>query len=322
MGKLLFSLGIIIGALVIGQIVFRGVRNKQQSAIKKAETIVFRLRDVAFFGMGPLLTIIAMWMVDISNISIIAVPFLGLGALLFGSFAALAASSVLKHTRKQKGAMFASGSCSNIGTIGALLCFTFFGEAGFAYTALYKIFELPYYYLVLYPIARGFSDQAASAKTENKLLRLLKDPIIVLYFSGILIGFLLNFFHVPLPAVFREISSYLVPVSSLLMITAIGYTMRFSKIGHYLKEITAISIIKYLLTPTLIITVSLILGLDKIANGILFASLVFLSALPSGFNSLIPAQLYHLDIDLANSNWIVTTGLLVIVVPVIWLFVG
>ena len=176
--------------------------------------------------------------------------------------------------------MFASGSCSNIGTIGSLLCFTFFGNAGFAFAALYKIFELPYYFLVLYPVARSFSDQVVEVK-GNKFIQIIKDPIIILYFTGLITGLLLNLFKVPQPQVFRDINSLLVPISSFLLITAVGYTMRFSKIGDYLKEITAISIIKYLLTPTLIVSISLILGLDKIADGMLFASLVFLSALPA-----------------------------------------
>jgi len=54
-------------------------------------------------------------------------------------------------------------------------------------------------------------------------------------------------------------------------------------------------------------------------DGTLFKALVIMSALPVGFNALIPINMYGLDKNLGNSNWIVTTVSLVVVVPVVYI---
>jgi len=321
MGRLIFSLIVIIGGLTLGQIVYKVTKSKSETIRKKIEKTVFFFRNIAFLGLGPFLSMSAFWIVDIRNISIVAVPFIGLGALVLGSVSALVLGKIFKHSRQQKGSMFSCGSSSNIGTIGSLICFAFFGELGFAFCGLYRIFELPYYATVLFPAAKSFSD--VGKQTDSKwYIRLIKDPIIVIYFGCIIIGLVLNLTGVKRPAFIAPLNSALIPISSLFLITAIGYSMRFSKISNYKKEILGIAAIKFVLTPLIVITSSLLLGLHHIGDGVLFGSLVILSALPCGFNSLIPVQMYKLDINLANSCWIVTTTSLVVVVPVIWLFVG
>jgi len=321
MQKLLLSLIIIIGGLTIGQIVYQKTKNINKTEQKDIDRTIFFLRDIAFYVMGPIVLINSMWILDLNNISIIAVPFIMIAVLALGSITALGFSKLFKHNRRQQGAMYCSGSCSNIGAIGALICFAFFGETGLAYSVLYKLLEAPFYYLIMYPIARSFSNEK-TAPGQSRVLRLLKDPIIIVYFSGIIMGLILNFSGIRRPGFFGTISSVLVPLSSFLLINAIGYTMRFNKIGKYTKETVSLLFIKYVLSLAFVISISLLLGLDKVANGLLFYSLIILSSLPSGFNSLIPVQLYKLDLDLANSNWIVTTGFLIVVVPVLWLLIG
>jgi hypothetical protein len=43
--------------------------------------------------------------------------------------------------------------------------------------------------------------------------------------------------------------------------------------------------------------------------------------MPVGFTALVPPSIYDLDIDLANAGWMVTTALLVIVIPLQMLIV-
>ena len=41
--------------------------------------------------------------------------------------------------------------------------------------------------------------------------------------------------------------------------------------------------------------------------------------MPVAFNALVPPSIFGFDLDLANSAWIVTTGLLAVIVPVLYL---
>jgi predicted permease len=81
-------------------------------------------------------------------------------------------------------------------------------------------------------------------------------------------------------------------------------------------------IIKHLLTPAFVIVVALLLGLQNYGNGMLFKSLIILSAMPVGFNALIPINIYGLDLDLGNSCWIVSTLSLVVIVPALYLVIS
>ncbi len=123
---------------------------------------------------------------DFSNIKIISVPFIGISALVFGMLLALLSSKLFKHNKKDKGAMFCLGSSTNIGSIGALLCYTVFGEAGFIICALYKIFELPFYYLFVYPVASSYSQNKKNAR-KQWYMKLITDPIIQVYIGSIII---------------------------------------------------------------------------------------------------------------------------------------
>jgi hypothetical protein len=43
--------------------------------------------------------------------------------------------------------------------------------------------------------------------------------------------------------------------------------------------------------------------------------------MPVAFNALIPPSLYNLDLDLANSCWLVSTSLLIFVLPALYLVI-
>jgi hypothetical protein len=46
---------------------------------------------------------------------------------------------------------------------------------------------------------------------------------------------------------------------------------------------------------------------------------VALASMPVAFTAMMPPTLYDLDVDLANAAWFVTTALLAVVVPALWL---
>lgn len=318
--SLILSILLIVGSLILGRVINVVTRNRKNSLRQQIEKIIFSFRNIAFYGMTPIIVFSAFWLVDFKNLSTISVPFIGLGALVFGTLSALAVSTFLHHKKKQRGAMFCAGSCSNIGTIGTLLCFAFFGEIGVVINALYKTFEAPYYFLFLYPTAKTYSDEEKTSG-KNRLIEFLNNPVLIIFSISMALGIIFSLLGIPRPSLFSKLTNVFIPLSSFFLILAIGYTMRFSKLSGYKKEVFGISVIKYVLTPLFVIVASLALGLNHLGDGTLFKALIVLSALPSGFNSLIPAQMYGLDLDLANASWIFTTGLLIPVTGIIWFII-
>ena len=311
---MILSLGIIVGGLIVGQIFHLAVKNERTRT--RNDRLMTTIRNIIVFYVTPIILLGAFWIVDIRNPALISLPFICILSLLFGSALALLYSKIAKHDKLKTGAFFCCGSATNIGAFGGLLTFAFLGEPGYAFCVLFFVLGAPFMYAFVFPVSGYFSRTTAKQGIFKKLIT---DKAIIIFFATMFVGFLLNFLSVKRPAFYAPLNEYLIPISSFFLVAALGYTMRFSKIRRYPKEIAVMFAIKYVLTPILIIGISLLLGLQGYGDGTLFKALVIMSFLPVGFNALIPINIYGLHRDLGNSCWIVSTLSLIIVVPVVYL---
>ena len=105
-----------------------------------------------------------------------------------------------------------------------------------------------------------------------------------------------------------------------MMLLSVGLNMRFSMIGNYRREALAVAGIKHLLLPGLLVTLGLIAGYGRLNGGLPLRVLIIVSSMPVAINALIPPSLYRLDIDLANSCWILSNGIFVVaILPLLYL---
>jgi len=96
--------------------------------------------------------------------------------------------------------------------------------------------------------------------------------------------------------------------------------MRFRRVRGYLRESAAVAAIKFALVPILATALAHSAGLGTVEDGLPLKVVLILSSMPVAFNALIPPSIYDLDLDLANSCWLVTTALLIVVLPIqLWL---
>jgi predicted permease len=218
---------------------------------------------------------------------------------------------------RKTGAMFGCGSFTNIGSIGALVCFVFLGESGFALVPIYKLFEELSYYAVGFPIAKYYSRSGGDERISRRLISLTRDPFIIVALTSIVLGGALNFSGVPRPPVFKSIVAVCVPLGTILLLASIGLALKFKRVRAYVKECVAVSLIKFILVPVLASTLAYRIGFGAIDGGLPLKVVMVLSAMPVAFNALIPPSIYDLDLDLANSCWFFTTALLVVVLPVL-----
>jgi predicted permease len=213
--------------------------------------------------------------------------------------------------------MYGCGSFTNIGSIGALICFIFLGEQGFALVPIYKIFEELSYYTIGFPIAKYYSSSEKTEKTLDRIKSLGKDPFILTALSSIVLGGLLNWAGVQRPEFFRTVVSAFVPLGTILLLTSIGLALKFRRVRDYLRECISVSIIKFVLVPFSASFLAYMIGFGNIDNGLPLKVVIILSSMPVAFNALIPPSIYDLDLDLANSCWFFTTALLMIILPLL-----
>lgn len=129
----------------------------------------------------------------------------------------------------------------------------------------------------------------------------------------------MNVLGVPRPAFYPTLIGVLIPIVTVLLLSSIGMAMRLGKMRGYIREASAIAFIKFAAIPFSVYTVASIIGLGAVNNGLPLKVVTILSSMPVAFTAMVPPTLYDLDVDLANTAWLMTTSLMLVVVPVLWL---
>ena len=145
------------------------------------------------------------------------------------------------------------------------------------------------------------------------------------YFFGLIIGYIIQLAEqrviIRLPISLKEFRKLLqkaallffIPISSIGVI----WIIKIEDIRLALLPFLAISVIKYILIPLIVSVTSFLLGYGEIEEGLPLKVVIILSSLPVAFTALSPPSIYDLDLDLANSCWLITTLSIVLILPLL-----
>ena len=322
MSKFAYSFGIIVTGLSLGYVIQILVGRGMIRLPIPIDRLRRLLQRIALLFVNPVAIVGAIWIVNIESVRLAALPFNGLFAILAGGVLALGAARFLHLEPKKTGAMYCCGSFTNIGSIGALVCFVFLGEKGFAMVPIYKLFEELSYYSIGFPIAKYYGSSGQTEKILDRVKGLSRDPFILVALSSIALGGLLNFAEIQRPEILRSVVSVFVPLGTVMLLTSIGLALKFRRVRDYVKECISVSIIKFALVPVLAVSFACLIGFGSIDEGLPLKVVIILSSMPVAFTALIPPSIYDLDLDLANSCWFFTTALLMAVLPLQLLVLG
>jgi len=315
MTKLVFTLFLIVSGLVCGLILQMLAKRRGERYLSAIPRIRKRLQRFSMLGIMPISTIGAIWIIPFGDQRVTLMPILGASLLLLGGILGLASAAILKQDGTQKGVLYCCGSFSNIGSIGGLTSFLFFGEAGFAYLALFRIFEEMVYYSIGFPVARYYSVKGRGLEFSKQLTGLFRDPFFIVSISSFSLGLTLNICGIPRPDGYELLNTILVPLGIFMILISVGMSMHFSGIRRHFLPCLAISVIKFIIMPLVGGMVAYLLGFHEIQDGLPLKIVLLASSMPVAFNALVAASIYDLDLDLANSCWLITTGALIVVLP-------
>ena len=281
------------------------------------------LQKIALLIFLPISTIGTLWVIKIENIKLAALPFLSILAILLGGVFGLIIAKILKLDRKDTGSIFTCGSFTNSASIGGLICYVFLGEAGFALSSLYRLFIPIIFFGFGFPIAKSFSRKITSNNILLLQLRsILKDVFVLVGLLSIVVGMLFNISGIKRPVIYQDINAISIPGSTILLLISIGLAMKFGKVKKYIREGIAVSVIKYFLLPVIISSIAFLLGYGGILGGLPLKVVIILSSMPVAFTALIPVSIYDLNLDLANSCWLVTNLALIIYLPILFYIIN
>lgn len=324
MGRFLFTFGLILFGLSLGYLLQRMIARKILRLPVSLEQLRKLLLKLALLILNPITVVGAIWAIELNDPRLITLPFIGMGAIFLGGLLAYLVAQSLHLDKKQTGSLLVCGAFTNLGTMGGWVSYIFLGELGFGLVCIYKLFEEFIYYAVGFPIAKWYG--SGSEGPENWLIRIRKlvsDPFILVSTGALLLGGLFHLSGLKRPEPYQGVNAILIPLGALLLITSIGLAMRLSKVKDYWKECLLVSAIKFLLIPLAIILSAIALGYHERVDGTLLKVVILLSAMPVAFNALIPPSLYHLDVDLANSCWLFSTAVfIVLILPILYIVIN
>lgn len=306
MNRILSSFSIIAFGLLLGYTVQRLTARGALRLRWPLARIRYFLQRMALLGLGPVTFIGALWVVEIREPRIALLAILGAFCHIFGGMAGAVLARLFRMEPAKAGVMFCCGFFTNLGAIGGLVTFIFLGEEGYAYVPLFKLLEELVYYGIGFPVSRFYSPAEKASSSIGPVARLLHDPFLLVSIGSLALGATFNLFHLPRPDGFSHLNAFLIPLNTVILLASIGMAMKFGKTASYLKEGLVIIGIKFLLVPAACVSLAALLGFGSIADGLPLKAVLILSSMPVAFNALVPPSLYNLDLDMANSCWLIS----------------
>ncbi|HEX6989536.1 MAG TPA: hypothetical protein VF282_08710 [Bacillota bacterium] len=277
------------------------------------------IKHALILYVTPVTLVLSFWTLNL-KLWMLTIPFLGVAAHLVGGLLGLGGARRLRLAPPQAGSMFVCGMMSNLTSFGGLVSYMFFGEPGFALGAVYRMLEPAVVYGVGFPVSAALGGRGdGDGRGRSWVRRILLDPYILVPNLGLLAGVILNALDVPRLETLAAWNPILIIGSSLLMVFAIGLTFRPGRLGAYIMPSLTVASIKFVALPLLMGLVAYGLGYGQTDGGLPFKIVITMSAMPVAFNALVPPTLFGLDLDLANSSWLVTTAGFFVMLPLLYL---
>jgi predicted permease len=220
----------------------------------------------------------------------------------------------------------------NVGyTLGGAICFVLWGIQGLALEQMFCMMWPFFAFLFCFPIARHYGESAAGADGGDRSLaafavrtlgRSLRDlRSLPLYMATL--GLALNLAGAPPPEKVREwhIIDILMIVGIFVQFGSIGMTVRASRMPLYWRKALGSAAIKFLVSPLLMLGAAAAMGMAGAAAPVPLYVCLLLAFMPTAVYSVLMANLFGLNKDLANTTFILTHAIcFAVVIPamIVW----
>ena len=204
---------------------------------------------------------------------------------------------------KRRGVMIQGTFRSNFLLFGVPLGLSIGGNEGAVLAAVVASFYVPVINMLSVISLYAFSD-AKDKSLKSAIIGIIKNPLIIGGVSGLIFSLIRNYIGFELPTVLDttlcNIKSAATPIAFLIL----GGDLKFGSMLRNVKFSIFSVLGKIVLIPAVMLTLSALLGFDKLEMAILVA--VF--ATPNAVSSYAMARNYNADHDLAGE--IITLGTL------------
>ncbi len=237
---------------------------------------------------------------------------LALAMLLVGGV-----TSRLVTTERRSRGSFAFASClSNMGySMGGIVAYALLGEQGYARSIIYLIFWSPFVFGFCFPLARAIGRERLAFRTKD-FVAIFRDPR-SLPLAGLAAGLALNLSGLSRPVFLSRVTGTIVAVAAASAMFAVGLALFLEKVRTHARVTALMCILKFVVSPLLALGLMALFGIVGCGRQVV----LILSVCPVAVYAVVISNLFDLDLDLANSLWVVTTVVFLLVVAPVLVFV-
>jgi len=305
--------------VVAGYVSWQAWLRRRSEGDRLASSISRILSQVAILVLTSPLSFLLFWSARIPAGRALALPLVGLFVHVFGGVACWAIAKAGRREPPVQGAYWLAGASSNVLTFGGIVTILLLStaedphaERALAELALYRIFEAPFYFLVVWPLAASIS-----ALGEKPSFRQAFRPVTLVPLAGVVLGWALNLSGVHRPPMFEGVAGVLVKVNVVVLGVTVGLTLRRAAPRRHLGSCLGMSAVKFALVPGVSAFLAWLLGF----RGVTLQVVAVCASMPVAFMAVVASNLLKLDEELVGSLWLFTTAGMVAIVPALAVFV-
>ena len=264
------------------------------------ETAVPELNSIAYYlGLTTLVftSIVKYDLKEIFDIGIIKTLYTTFAIFIVIIFFAV---YFLKINNKTKGAMAVSSFRCNMAFVGIPIIISAFGDVAAAKTAIIIAFMTPVNVIFAIIFFKVLGGDEKKKNYGRFLLDFIRDPILIASVLGILV----SYFRLIIPAPIMNLLNILAGLAVPLALLTIGASFRLSHIMKNLKLLIPASVLKLLVEPFIAFIIGRYLFKIEAVN---LSITVILFAMPLAVAAYIMGKEYGSDSDFLSSSLIIST---------------
>ena len=268
------------------------------------------LNEFAFYVGLPLLSFMNLYTLDLQAF--------GNAVLISNSIFMIAAIAVtvaltflLRFSRTSGGVVILCALFGNIAYMGYPVNEMVFGKDGLSVAVI--VCAINTFFFFTFAIAAAQYRAGSNPNLRHVLLHIAKIPLL----WAVVIGAIMGYFHIPLPAIVIKPLNMLASASSAVVLLALGVFMATLSLRRQIGQIALIAALKLVMLPLMFWLISLAFDMDTLQ----FSVSMLQASMPVGVSAFTIADNMKLDREVAASSVFATTLLSVLTLPalVAWL---
>ena len=271
-----------------------------------------KINKVAFQVFLPCLLFYNVYMSDLSSAVRPKLIFFAVAAVLIVFSASVFIALHWVSEREWRGVVSQAIFRSNYVIMGVPIAQALVGADNLGPVAILVAIVVPLFNFLAVIVLESF--RGGKAKLGTVLLGIAKNPLII----SSLLGILFLALKLRLPHLLEQAVASLGGIATPLQLFLLGAFFRFSGLRRYIKPLSAVTGIKLLLTPAVMLGTAAALGF----RGVEFVALIGIFASPTAVNSFTMVQQMHCgDAELAGDIVVCTSAFSVLSLFLwIWIF--